>query len=130
MKIIGFYHMNEQTRLRFDCFDENNVGNLTQKNEALQPKTSRISHPSGHLRDSEFRVFFESTAGKSQKQGLPGDPYPATGSCRSGSTRGSRNHGEVTGAVDDTGGPTSDEPPSGRRRRHVQEANRHLIWSG
>lgn len=52
MKIIGFYHMNEQTRLRFDCLDENNVGNLTQKNEALQPKTSRISHPSGHLRDS------------------------------------------------------------------------------
>ena len=42
--------MNEQTRLRFDCFDENNVGNLTQKNEALQPKTSRISHPSGHER--------------------------------------------------------------------------------
>ena len=99
--------MNEQTRLRFDCFDENNVGNLTQNNEALQPKTSRISHPSGHLRDS-FSALLRKHRGEIPKTTdslvipiQPLDPAVAVDQL----AEVGLNHGEVTGsALDDTGG--------------------------
>ena len=77
-----------------------------------------LTHPA--IFETPFRVFFESTAGKSLSR-TPWWSLSSHISCRrSGSTRGSRTESRWSHWISSRWlvGPR-DEPPSGRRRRHV-----------